>query len=432
MAKGFSAVRDEQYSNEIESLLQKTEFDSKQLLKNIENEKKEIAEIKKELELKPKQIKKVEMDTRRCEEEVKRLHGQLTQNAVLTESMKKQGIRLDDEIEILRNKLEGLVKTTAERAVEYNEKLENYKAIWKNYEQKYTSSPKAQELKKLQQTVDELKAKKSELVQTREILERKLSHLTSSSKETKAQKPRWTDWFIKLASTKMETMKLQNESAELHQAKLKALEENKFLQQKLELLKAKQFMKQSTLQVDKVTYETPQEQYDDQTDNEPASDMVEMVPEDTDSFLMQDQQLSIENASSQSSQQIQQIPQFAFHDDTTTNSDSNVVTTFVVTENNLNEPITSQGGFSFSGFGEDVNTPQQGISTGLQLASEPNSNSVFGNFSFTSPGMNEEGATGMSCFGSPVSVSSVGQENFSFLFSAQQTPTNNPKNVFNF
>lgn len=90
LIKGFS-VRDEQHSVEIESLFQKTEFESKQLLKSIENEKEQIAAIKKQLEMRPKQIKEVEAETRRCEEEVKRLHRQYTQNDAITESMRKQG-----------------------------------------------------------------------------------------------------------------------------------------------------------------------------------------------------------------------------------------------------------------------------------------------------------------------------------------------------
>lgn len=95
----------------------------------------------------------------------------------------------------------------------------------------------------------------------------------------------------------------------------------------------------------------------------------------------------------------------------------------------------TQGGFNFSGFGEDINTSQQqGMPGGLQLSTETNPNPIFGQFSFTSPrvgGSGEEGTTGMSCFGSPASVTSGGQENF-FLFSGAQTPTTNSNNVLKF
>lgn len=429
MAKGFSSIRDEQHSAELENLFQKTEFELKQLLKTIESEKEEIAGLKKQLELRPKEIKEEEAATRRCEEEVKRLHRQLTHNIAITESMKKQGFRLDEEIEKLQNKLQELVKTTAERAVEYNEKLRNYKAIWKSYEQKYTSSPKAQELQKLQQNVDGLTEKRSELVQKRETLERKLLNLTISSSEKGSQNPRWTDWFVKLASVKMETIKLQNETAEMHQAKLKALEENKFLEQKLASLKAEQ---QSSQQVDEViVYEAPQEQHEEPSANEPADGVAEVIPEDTTFIDPTPDQMPIELQSSENDQQPEQIPQFAFTD---TNTDNDpIITTFVTTGND--EPmLLPQGGFNFSGFGEDTNIPQQGISAGLQLTSGSNANTIFGNFSFTSPSAGrggEEGATGMSCFGSPASVASGGQENF-FLFSGSRTPTtSNSSNVFN-
>ena len=426
--KGFNTVRDEQYSAEIENLFQKTEFESKQLLKSIENEKEQITAIKKQLELRPKQIKEVEAETRRCEEEVKRLHRQYTYNVTMSESMKKQGIRLDEEIETLQNKLESLVKGTAERGVEYNEKLENYKAIWKNYEQKYLSSLKAQELRELQETVDKLTAKKCELIQKRETLERQLHDITGSDTENKSQKPRWTDWFVKLATIKMETMKLQNESAEIHQAKTKALEEKNFLEQKLASLKAEQLAKQSSEQPNGATYEAPQEEA---VADELAS---EMIPEDATSLVNPpEDQITIEFPSSESSQQFQQqeIPQFTFTD-TTTNSDT-AVTTFSIAPGN-DEPTFAQGGFNFAGFGEDTNISQQGVPTGLQLSSESNANTIFGNFSFASPrvaGDSQEGATGMSCFGSPASVTSSGQENF-FLFSGTQTPANNSGNVFNF
>lgn len=436
ITKGFSTVRDEQHSAEIESLFQKTEFESKQLLKSIENEKEQIVAIKKQLELRPKQIKEVEAETRRCEEEVKKLHRQFTNNNAISESMKKQDIQLDEEIEKLRNRLEGLVKETGERSVEYNEKLENYKAIWKSYEQKYTSNPKAQELMELQQTVDNLSAKKSELVQKREMLERKLNDLTTSNAGHKSQKPpHWTDWFIKLASIKLETMKLQNESTDIHQAKLKALEENKFLREKLTSLKAKQLAKQTSLQADNTIYEAPQEQYEDQAGHEPAvtGDMVDTVSEDTTPFVnpTQDYQLSIEH--SESSQQAQQMPQFSFNDTNTQPTMNSDTPTFSIT-GNIEPNLSQGGGFNFSGFGEDVNIQQQGISAGLQISSESNPNTIFGHFSFTSPsvgGNSEEGATGMSCFGSPASVTSGGQENF-FMFSGTQTPTNKSSNVFNF
>ena len=448
MIKGFSSVRDEQHSAEIESLFQKTEFESKQLLKGIENEKEQIAAIKKQLEMRPKQIKEVEAETRRCEEEVKKLHRQYTQNLAMNESMKKQSIQLDEEIEQLRSKLQGLVRTTAEQAVEYNEKLENYKAIWKSYEQKYTSSPKAQELKVLQQTVEKLESKKSELVQNREALERRLNDLTICSNENRSQTPQWTDWFVELASIKMETMKLQNESVEICQAKLKAMEENKFLKQKLVLLKAEQFAKESSLQANEVVYDPPQEQYE--AENEaPPDDAAEMVPE-SDTLLVnpapQDQLSTVEHSSpaEPSSQQPQQMEQFIFSD---TNAGNETAATAFGDTSGRSEPMFSQGafssaqsgfsqgGFNFSGFGEDAaNTLQQGIASGLQLSTESNPNPIFGQFSFTSPrvgGSGEEGTTGMSCFGSPASVTSGGQENF-FLFSGAQTPTTNSNNVFNF
>ena len=436
MIKGFSTVGDEQHSVEIESLFQKTEFESRQLLKNIENEKEQIVAIKKQLEMRPKQIKEVEAETRRCEEEVKGLHRQYTQNLATSEAIKKQGIQLDEEIEKLRSKLEGLVKTTAERAVEYNEKLENYKAIWKSYEQKYTSSPKVQELKALQQTVEKLESKKSELVQNREALERKLNDLTMHSNENGSQKPRWTDWFVELASIKMETIKLQNESAEIRQAKLKALEENKFLKQKLASLKAEQFAKESSLQANEAIYEPPQEQYEAENEAAPA-DTAEMVPAESDTLLVnpapQDQPSIVEHSSSEPSSQ-QQMQQFTFPD---TDAGNDTETTAFGGTTGSSDPMFSQGGFSsaqsgfgfqggfnFSGFGEDANTSQQGIPSGP----------IFGQFSFTSPRVGEngkEGTTGMSCFGSPASVTSGGQENF-FLFSGTQTPTTNPNNVFNF
>lgn len=427
VTKGLNTVREEQYSGEIESLFQKTEFESKQLLKSIENEKEQIAAIKKQLELRPKQIKEVEMETRRCEEEVKRLHRQYTYNVSMLESMKKQGIRLDEEIETLQNKLETLVKETVERAVEYNEKLENYKAIWKSYEQKYLSSPKAQELRQLQETVDKLTAKKCELIQKRETLEGKLYNITGSKTEEKSQNPQWSDWFVKLATIKLETMKLQDESAEINQAKIKAMEENKFLEQKLVSLKTKQLAKQSSQQANAVTYEAPQE--DEAPADEPGT-----IPEDTTTLLAnptEDQQISTEFPSAESSQQEQQqIPQFTFTD-TPTISDT-AATTFSITPAN-NEPTFSQGGFNFAGFGEDVNI-SQGVPSSLQLSSDSNANTIFGNFSFTSPrvgGSSEDGATGMSCFGSPASSVTSGGQDF-FLFSGTQTPTNNTGNVFNF
>ena len=439
MIKGFRTVRDEQYSAEIENLFQKTEFESKQLLKSIENEKEQITAIKKQLEMRPRQIKEVEAETRRCEEEVKRLHRQFTYNVVMSESMKKQEIQLDEEIEKLRNKLEGLVKTTAERAVEYNEKLENYKTIWKSYKQKYTSSPKAQELQTLQQTIEKLASKKSELAQKRETLERKLNDLTTSNSENRLQKLRWTDWFVELASIKMEAMKLQNESGEIHQAKLKASEENRFLKQKLTSLKVKQLAKRSSLQADNVMYEAPQEQYEADIETGPG-DTAEMIPEDTTLLVnpVPQDQLSIEHSSSESSQQLQQIQQFAFTD--TDASNDAMTTTFGGTTGRSETMFSqsgfdSQGGFNFSGFGEDANIPQQGMPSGLQfsVSAESNPNPIFGQFSFTSPrvgGSGEEGTTGISCFGSPASVTSGGQENF-FLFSGAQTPTTS-SNVFNF
>ena len=500
ITKGFSVVTDEQYSTEIESLLQKTEFESKRLLKSIEDEKEQIVTIKKQLELRPKQIKEVETETRRCEEEVKALHRQLTQN-MANVSMKKQGIQLDEEIERLQNKLEGLVKQTSERAVEYNEKLENYKAIWKSYEQKYTSTPKAQEVQELQQTVDMLTAKKCELVQKREALEKKLNDLTMSNNSSR--KPSWTDWFVKLASVKIETMKLQNDSTEIHQAKLKALEENKFLKQKLASLKAKQHAEQLSLQVDNVIHEAPQEQYEDEASNEPiVGDMAEMVTDDATLLvnpMSQDQQLPTERTSAESTQMVQQMTQFTFTDTNTTSdttattfgisaggsqptlsqqmaqftftdttnatSDSTPATfniaagnseptlsqqmaqfTFTDTTNSpsdttpatfsiaagSSEPTVSQGGFNFTGFGgEDVNMAQQ---AGLQLPSESNTSTFFGQFSFTSPcagGSREEGATGVSCFGSPASTTSGGHQDNFFLFPGTQTPAgDNSSNVF--
>ena len=428
MARGFA---DEQYSAELEGLFHKTELESKQLLKSIENEREQIAAIKKQLEFRPKQIKIVEAETRRCEEEVKQLHRQWTHSNVMIETLKKQGARLDEEIETLQNKREGLVKTTAERAIEYNEKLENYKAVWKSYEQKYESSPKAQEFKKLQKEVDELEVKKSELVQKRESLERRLSQLTTSNNGIcKAQKPRWTDWFVQLATIKLETMKLENESAEVQQAKLNALEENNFLKQKLASLTAKQL---ATLETREVAYEATQEQYEDQADDEPTGNEAITAPEDDTSLVnpTQTQQLpGLEHSSSESSQQ---MPQFTFSEANNDGSDVEA-TAFITTGGN--EPMFSQTGFTFSGFGEDVNISQQGASTGLQFTTESNPNTAFGHFSFTSPGVggnSGHGATGMSCFGSPASVTSGGQENFFSLFSGSQTPKNDTtKSVFDF
>ena len=503
MIKEFSTVRDEQHSAEIESLFQKTEFESKQLLKSIENEKEQIAAIKKQLEMRPKQIKEMEAETRRCEEEVKRLHRQLTHNVAMSESMKKQSVQLDEEIEKLRSKLAGLGKTTVERAVEYNEKLEKYKEIWKSYEQKYASSPKAQEYMVLQQTVEKLALKKSELAQQREKLERKLNELTTSNTK-KSQKPRWTDWFVELASIKIEVIRLQNESAKICQEKSKAIEDNKFLKVKLTSLKAEQFAKQSSLQADQVMYEATQEQYEGENQEASRGDAIDTMPEDTtttlavntapqnqlsieqpsskdsqqlqqmqqftftdvpqnqlsieqpsskDSQQLQQMQhftfndapqdhLSIEQSSSEDNQQLQQMQQFTFTDPSTNNNTAfsagagknNNELMFPQTGFESQSEFDSQGKFNFPGFGENVNAPQQG-SSGLQLSTQPNPNPIFGQFSFTSPrvgGSGEEGATGMSCFGSPASsVTSGGQDNF-FLFSGTQTPTTNSSNVFNF
>ena len=532
MIKEFSTVRDEQHSAEIESLFQKTEFESKQLLKSIENEKEQIAAIKKQLEMRPKQIKEMEAETRRCEEEVKRLHRQLTHNVAMSESMKKQSVQLDEEIEKLRSKLAGLGKKTVERAVEYNEKLEKYKEIWKSYEQKYASSPKAQEYMVLQQTVEKLALKKSELAQQREKLERKLNEFTTRNTE-KSQKPRWTDWFVELASIKTEAIRLQNESAKICQEKSKALEDNKFLKVKLTSLKAEQFAKQSSLQADQVMYEATQEQYEGENQEPSRGDAIDMMPEDTTTTLavntapqnqlsieqpsskdsqqlqqmqqftftdapqnqlsieqpsskdsqqlqqmqqftftdVPQNQLSIEQPSSKDSQQLQQMQQFTFTDapqdhlsieqsssednqqlqqmqqftftDPSTNNNTAFSAGAGKNNNELMFPQTgfesqsefdSQGGFNFPGFSENVNAPQQG-SSGLQLTTQPNPNPIFGQFSFTSPrvgGSGEEGATGVSCFGSPASsVTSGGQDNF-FLFSGTQTPTTNSSNVFNF
>ena len=441
MIKEFTTVRDEQHSAEIESLFQKTEFESKQLLKSIENEKEQIVAIKKQLEMRPKQIKETEAETRRCEEEVKRLHRQLTHNVAMSEAMKKQSVQLDEEIEKLRSKLAGLAKTTAEREVEYIEKLEKYKEIWRSYEQKYTSSPKAQEFMVLQQTVEKLASKKSELAQQHEKLERKLNELTTSDTE-KTQKPRWTDWFVELASIKMEAMRLQSESAKIQQEKSKALEDNKFLKEKLTSLKAEQFAKQSSLQADQIMYEASQEQYEGENQEAPRGDAIDTLPEDTTTLVVNpapQDQLSIEQSSSENSKQLQQMQQFTFTDPGTNDtvfstSTGNNQPLFSQTGFESQSGFNSQGGFNFSGFVENANVPQQG-SSGLQLSTQPNPNPIFGQFSFTSPrvgGSGEEGATGMSCFGSPASsVASGGQDNF-FLFSGTQTPTTNSSNVFNF
>ena len=90
----------------------------------------------------------------------------------------------------------------------------------------------------------------------------------------------------------------------------------------------------------------------------------------------------------------------------------------------------------FAGFGQDTSSQPEGISTGLQLISEPHASGFSPGFSFTSPGgANSEASSavggGMSCFGSPASTSGA-QEGFSFTFAGSQTPAKTSGNVFSF
>ena len=439
--KDLGSIQDEDYSTELARLLQKTEFENKQVIKAIEQEKQQTAVLKKELELRPKQIKEVEISSRRIEEEVKRLHKQLTQSVAMIEAMKKSNQQLNQQIEVLQVKLDNMRRATAQEAEEHKKHLEKYQAIWEDYEKKYNELPKAREVKRLCQVVEELTTKKLSLVQKREALEKTLSQYTNKVNSNGGAKPRWTDWYVKVATLIVDITNKKTESKEIYQTIQKIGEENEFLKQtaasrKTQLVSAG-YASEDEANVLQVSQDviSQQEQCGDQGD----AGAIEVMGS-SNMITFQDQQPIVEMPSQENSQLYQQKeqqsqqsqPEFTLSDSSLT---ANIPT--------FNMPAFGAGLMQqppqsnfFTGFGQNNSSQLEGISTGLQLTSEPLVSGFSPGFSFTSPGAaNSETSSavggGMSCFGSPASTSGT-QEDFSFTFAGSQTPAKTSGNVFSF
>jgi len=441
-SKELSSIQDEDYSTELARLLQKTEFENKQVIKAIEQEKQQTAVLKKELELRPKQIKEVEISSRRLEEEVKRLHKQLTQSVAMTEAMKKSNQQLDQQIEVLLGKLNSMKISTAEEAEKHKKHLEKYQAIWDDYERKYNELPKAKEVNRLRQVVDELTTKKVTLVQKREALEKTLSQYSNKINSDGKTKPRWTDWYVKVASLMVEITYKTTESRQVQQTIQKISEENELLKQVVVASQNPQLVSPSYASEDEAANvlqasqdDIQQEQYGDQ-----ACDAVAIEGTSSDMATFQDQQQPMVEMPSQENSQLfqqqeqgseQSQPEFNLLD----NSFATNIPTFNMPAFGAGLMQQPQSNF-FAGFGQDTSSQPEGISTGLQLTSEPHASGFSPGFSFTSPGgANSEASSalggGMSCFGSPASTSGT-QEGFSFTFSGSQTPAKTSGNVFSF
>ena len=439
--KNLGSIQDEDYSTELARMLQKTEFENKQVIKAIELEKQQTAVLKKELELRPKQIKEVEISSRRLEEEVKRLHKQLTQSVAMTEAMKKSNQQLDQQIEALQTKLDNMRISTAQEAEEHKKHLEKYQALWEDYEKKYNELPKAKEVKRLRQVVEELTAKKLTLVQKREALEKTISQHTNKMNTDGGAKPRWTDWYIKMATLMVEITNKKTESKKIHQTIQKMGEENEFLKQtvvsqKTQLVSATYASEDEAnlLQISQDDI-SQQEQYKNQGD----ASAIEVT--DDSMIAYQDQLPIVEMTSQGNSQSYQQElqtqsqqsqPEFTLSNNSLTAN----IPTFNMSAFGAGVMQQSPQSNFFAGFGQDMSSQPEGISTSLQLTSEPHASVFSPGFSFTSPGgANSEASSavggGMSCFGSPASTSGA-QEGFSFTFAGSQTPAKTSGNVFSF
>jgi len=436
----LGSIQDEDYSTELARMLQKTEFENKQVIKAIEHEKQQTTVFKKELELRPKQIKEVEISSRRLEEEVKRLHKQLTQSVAMTEAMKKSNQQLDQQIEALQTKLDKMRRSTAQEAEEHKRHVEKYQLIWEDYEKKYNELPKAKEVKRLRQVVEELATKKLTLVQKQEALEKTISQYANKMNTDGGTKPRWTDWYVKIATLMVDIVNKKTESKEIYQTIQKIGEKNEYLKQtivsaqKPQLVSATYASEDETniLQVSQDVVSQP-EQYGDQGN----AGAVEVVG---DGMIAYRDQLPIVTIPSQQSYQQQQEqqtqsqrsqPEFTLSDNSLTTN----IPTFSMSAFGAGLTQQPQSNF-FAGFGQDISSQQEGISTGLPLTSEPHASGFSPRFSFTSPGeVNSEASStvggGLSCFGSPASTSGT-QEGFSFTFAGSQTPAKTSGNVFSF